>query len=134
MARAEDEKQIVPALWQVNYNAIMPPTPNKDEKSRLGYFIEWLCQTGRTWLTPDLPAYLHYLLHERTITDLKTGDMRPAPLAPTTANVHLATIRGRYKHLLMSNTIREWLYQQVAHYDTMSERKALWMKLSAHPK
>jgi site-specific recombinase XerD len=115
---------IVPALWHENYTALMPTDPNKDEKSRIGYFVEWLCMTGRTWLTPDLPDYLHYLLHERTKTDMHTGDVSPAPLSPTTANVHLATIRGRYKHLLMTNTIRQALYTHVQHLPSLADQKA----------
>lgn len=119
-----DESALMPPLWHENFDALMPPNPNKDEKSRIGYFVDWLSLTGRSWLAPDLPDYLHYLLYERAKTDLNTGDVIPAPLSPTTANVHLATIRGRYKDLLSSNAVREWLYQQAAHLPTLAERKA----------
>lgn len=120
----DEPSHIVPALWQENYAALMPIEPNKDEKSRIGYFLEWLSMTNRTWLTPDLGEYLHYLLYERTKTDMRTGDVLPAPLSPTTANVHLATIRGRYKHLLTTNKIRQTLYAQVKHLPSLADQKA----------
>lgn len=115
---------IVPPLWHENYAMLMPDNPDKDEKSRLGYFIEWLCMTGRTWLTPDLSDYLHYMLHERTKIDLRTGDVYPARLSPTTANIHLATIRGRYRQLLTNNTIRQRLYAQIQHLPSLADQKA----------
>jgi len=114
----------VPALWTENTNALMPKNPDKDEKSRIGYYVEWLSLTGRLWYTPDLADYLHYLLYERTKTDLRTGAMIPAPLSPRTANVHLATIRGRYKRLLTSNVLRETLYNLTNPQDRLADRKA----------
>ncbi|MDX2076029.1 MAG: tyrosine-type recombinase/integrase, partial [bacterium] len=124
MTNPPDETRIIPALWGLNYDLLMPKDPNKDEKSRIGYFVEWLSLTGRVWYTPDLPAYLHYLLHERIKTNLNTGDITPAPLSPTTANVHLATIRGRYHHLLKSNVLRDLLYAQATHLESLADRKA----------
>lgn len=124
MAQHDDSSAVLPPLWHENYDALMPQEPNKDEKSRIGYFVDWLSITGRSWLTPDLPDYLHYLLHERTKTDLNTGDVVPAPLSPTTANVHLATIRGRYKSLLMNNIIRKQLFANVAHLPSFADQKA----------
>ena len=70
-------------LWRDNYAILMPDDPNKDQKSRLGFYIEWLTQRGLAWYQPDLSAYRDYLLHERSRLD-KRGDSVPAALSPQT--------------------------------------------------
>ncbi len=93
-------------LLQRNRAALMPAQPNKDQKSRLRFFIEWLTAQGREWYSPDLRAYRDYLLHKRE-RQKKNGELVPATLAPSTVLAHLATIRARYAELLLSNAVYE---------------------------
>ena len=45
---------------------LMPEAPNKDQKSRLGFYIDWLvCPLAAPGITPDLSAYRDYLLFQR---------------------------------------------------------------------
>ena len=82
-------------LWRDNYAILMPDAPNKDQKSRLGFYIDWLSERGLTWYQPDLGAYRDYLLYQRSRRD-RQGNSVPAVLSPPTVLAHLATIRGRY--------------------------------------
>ena len=42
-------------LWRDNYAILMPDDPNKDQKSRLGFYIEWLTRrNGWLGISPDL--------------------------------------------------------------------------------
>lgn len=107
-----------------NHAILMPREPSKDQKSRLGFFIDWLAQTNRTWHHPDLAAYRDYLLKERERID-KRGRKVPAPLLPQTALAHLSTIRGRYQELASSNDVREWLYDLVNPDDSEAEQRAM---------
>ena len=91
-------------LWRENYAVLMPHSPNKDARSRLQFFIDWLSQSGREWTNPGLPLYLDYMLTDRTRLD-KRGREKAAPLSPRTAQAHLATIRSRYNDLLNSSEI-----------------------------
>lgn len=113
-----------PTLWRANHDLLMPTDPNKDEKSRLGFFIDWLAQTNRRWYQPDLAAYRDYLLKERTRID-KSGKEISAPLAPKTAIAHLATIRGRYDDLTRSNQLRDLLYGMTDPKGSPADRKAM---------
>lgn len=113
-----------PALWRETHSILMPADPNKDEKSRLGFFIDWLARTGRRWYQPDLASYRDYLLKERTRID-KKGHQISAPLAPKTAIAHLATIRGRYDQLTRSNQVRDMLYAITDPKGSPADRKAM---------
>lgn len=93
-------------LRRRNYARLMPDQPNKDQKSRLGFYIEWLSAKGREWYSPDLSAYRDYLLHERTRVD-RRGESTEATLAPRTVLAHLATIRSRYADLLLSSDVHD---------------------------
>jgi len=84
--------------------------------TRLRRFETWLAETGRTWLTPALPAYRDHLL---------------ARVAPSSTSTHLATVRGRYRQLLADNQVRDALYDLAAAHlarsgqpDTPANRKA----------
>jgi site-specific recombinase XerC len=99
--------------YQENARILMPKNPDKDTKSRLRYFLEWLSLTGRGWHQPDLAEYRDYLLLHRTRLDVRTGNDIPARLAPITVRAHLATIRGRYSAILRNNHLRDWLYGQI---------------------
>lgn len=99
----------MPSLQDHNRALLMPQQPNKDAKSRIGFFLAWLAMTGRPWYQPALPAYRDYLLHQRTRLHPHTGEARPATLAPATVQTHLATLRGRYEVLLHDPRVRVWL-------------------------
>ncbi|MDE2637862.1 MAG: tyrosine-type recombinase/integrase [Chloroflexota bacterium] len=111
-------------LWRDNYAILMPDDPNKDQKSRLGFYIEWLTRRGLAWYQPDLSAYRDYLLHERSRLD-KHGDSVPATLSPQTTLAHLATIRGRYNQLTRSNDVRDLLFELANPDDSEAEQRAL---------
>ena len=93
-------------LRRQNYAVLMPEAPNKDQKSRLGFYIDWLSARGREWYSPDLRAYRDYLLHKRVRTN-KHGVAAPAALAPRTVLAHLGTIRARYAELLLSSDVHD---------------------------
>ena len=93
-------------LWRDNLAILMPDDPNKDQKSRLGFYIEWLTKNGREWYNPDLRIYRDYLLHERVRPD-KDGNPRAATLAPRTVVAHLATIRARYAQLMLNSEVQD---------------------------
>ena len=95
-----------------NQAMLMPANPGKDEKSRLGFYIDWLTQNKRSWYQPDLQAYRDYLLYRRERVDGR-GQREPATLAPQTVAAHLSTIRGRYDALTRSNDMRDLLYELV---------------------
>ncbi len=103
---------------------LMPANPSKDEKSRLGFYIDWLGETKRSWYQPDLQAYRDYLLFERTRVD-KKGARKSAILSPQTALAHLATIRGRYAALTRSNEMRDLLFELVNPDDSEAEQRAM---------
>ena len=111
-------------LWRENHAILMPDAPNKDQKSRLGFYIDWLSQNGLTWYQPDLSAYRDYLLHQRSRRD-KQGNSVPATLSPPTVLAHLATIRGRYNQLTRSNDVRDLLYELANPDGSEAEQRAL---------
>ncbi|MCY3574623.1 MAG: site-specific integrase [Chloroflexi bacterium] len=111
-------------LLRENTAVLMPPAPGKDQKSRLGFFINWLTRAGLHWYQPDLRAYRDYLLHKRTRAN-KRNQVKIATLSPQTALAHLATIRGRYKELARSNDIRDRLYELANPDASESEQRAL---------
>ena len=93
-------------LWRDNCAILMPDDPNKDQKSRLGFYINWLTKNGREWYNPNLRMYRDYLLHERMRLD-KDGIPRKATLAPRTVVAHLATIRARYSELMLNSEVQD---------------------------
>jgi len=111
-------------LWRDNYAILMPNAPNKDQKSRLSFYIDWLSGRSLAWYQPNLGAYRDYLLHQRTRVDRK-GNNVPATLSPPTVLAHLATIRGRYSQLTRSNDVRDLLYELVNPEDSDAEQRAM---------
>lgn len=67
---------------------------DKDTRSRLGLYADWLSSHSRQWHQPDLTAYMRFLLDERH-------------LEPATVRAHLSAIRRRYQKLLRD---RDLLY------------------------
>ncbi len=111
-------------LWRDNHSVLMPPAPNKDQRSRLAFYIDWLTRRRLAWYQPALSAYRDYLLRERRRQN-KNGESRPATLAPQTAQAHLATIRGRYQQLTRSNHVRDLLFELVDPDAPEAEQRAL---------
>ena len=93
-------------LWRQNYAMLMPEAPNKDQKSRLGFYIDWLSAQGREWYNPDLRLYRDYMLNERERVD-SNGIVRNATLSPRTVTAHLATIRARYSEIMLNSEIHD---------------------------
>lgn len=122
---------IVPARTTPNYTILMPIHPNKDEQSRIGFYINWLNATGRAWYQPDLEAYRDYLLYERVRVNPHTGQTQPATLSPTTVQAYLATLRGRYQTLLRDNGLRQSLYALAPPDGSLADRKAFVDELLA---
>ncbi|NJL54997.1 hypothetical protein HC928_07270 [bacterium] len=111
--------------WRDHFRLLMPPDADKDVRSRVGFFLDWLAFTGRPWHDPDLAAYRDYLLNERHRIDPATGDDVPALLSPTTVQAHLSTVRGRYEALLRDNGVRQMLYDLTPPDASPADRKAL---------
>ena len=111
-------------LRRDNFAILMPDAPNKDQKSRLGFYIDWLSDRGLAWYQPDLGAYRDYLLFQRARLD-KNGNSAPATLSPPTVLAHLATIRGRYSQLTRSNDVRDMLYELANPEDSDAEQRAM---------
>lgn len=122
---SHDSVTEVTGTYREHFRLLMPKNPSKDERSRIGFFLDWLAFTGRKWHQPDLAAYRDYLLHERTRIDPATGDDVPALLSPVTVQAHLSTIRGRYDALLRDNEIRQMLYDMTPPDTSAADRKAM---------
>lgn len=101
-------------------------TSNKDEISRIVFFLEWLEQNRFSWSQPHLSEYRTFLLTSRTRAHSINGTLFPATLSPQSANAHLATLRGLYRTLLTSSHIRQYLYEHIpAEITDPADRKAL---------
>jgi len=87
-------------LWRDNFAILMPDAPNKDQKSRLGFYIDWLSEQGRAWYQPDLGAYRDYLLFRRARLD-RQGKSKPATLSPLrrSGGIGIRLIAGTRTHL-----------------------------------
>jgi site-specific recombinase XerD len=112
-----------------NRAALMPDSGafDKNRRSRLNQFIEWLDAAGGHWHRPDLTAYRDYLLDrdEETYRDARGYTRTRRALSPAAAQAHLSTIRGRYAVLLKDNSARDMLYDLAAQRtDDITERKA----------
>lgn len=103
---------------KVNLTVLVPPNSEKDEKSRLTLFATYLNDNRQPWYSPDLAAYRDYLL-----TDYRGVEDRP--LAPSSVQAHLSTIRGRYRALVRSEKLRNWLYAMTPSDASPSDRKAV---------
>lgn len=115
---------LIRATLQDNALILMPSHPDKDEKSRLGYYIRWLDDNDMAWYQPDLAAYRDYMLYHRMKNDPRSGEIRPARLSAATVQAHLATIRGRYDDILRDNVVRQMLFELAPEDTQMADRKA----------
>ena len=68
---------------------------NKDTRSRVGMFADWLTSTGRPWHAPDMAAYRDHLLTTKN---------------PASTSAHLSSIRAAYLRVMRDNAIRDELY------------------------
>jgi len=90
---------------------LLADVTNKDAQHRISKFIDYMNEQRGNWHMPDLAAYRDYLLSVRG-------------LAPASAAAHLSTIRGRYKLLLDSNSMRQYLYRLAPEAASAADRKA----------
>lgn len=95
---------------------LIPANANKDVRSRVGKFCDWLMTTGGKPFEPDLSAY----------RDVLQGKLNAATVA-----AHLSTIRSQYTRLLRDNHLRAELYTLACasltaqgHADTPANRAA----------
>lgn len=126
-----NERAIIPPhMANENRKILMPnrDSENKDVKYRLDMYIEWLDLRMYRWFEADLAAYRDYLLKPHHIT-IKRGEEIGKKRAvkaksPATVAAHLATIRGRYNALLISNTVRQSFWDMSPADASPSDRKA----------
>lgn len=91
-----------------NRRVLLSANPtDKDTRSRMSQYVDWLDTQGRVWFAPDLAAYRDYLLER---------------LNPASVKAHLSTIRGQYKHLLLE---RDLFYAFVPPNATPADAKAI---------
>ncbi|MCB2209893.1 tyrosine-type recombinase/integrase [bacterium] len=96
---------------------LMPDEPNKDQKSRIQRFMDWLDMMNLTWHSvPSLQPYSYYLLRNGKIRGEESG------LAPSTINAHLSTIRSRYRALVNDMGIRSQLMEATRKAAAQSEQ------------
>jgi site-specific recombinase XerD len=76
---------------------LIPIDANKDVKSRVGLFCDWMTQNGHNWQNPALAQYRDHLAQRYN---------------PATVSAHLSTIRASYNRLLRDNVVRDMLYSQ----------------------
>lgn len=92
------------------HELLVPEDSDKDTRSRMGRFWEWLTEAGERWYVPDLAAYRDWLLD--------------AGLAPVSVRAYLATVRGRYQQLLHDNALRQRLYDATPADAGAADRKS----------
>jgi integrase len=99
---------------------------NKDMRSRLQSFLDWLSLSGDDWRKPDLAAYRDWLMSSgRLARDAHSRVLQPAPaLCARSAAAHLASVRGRYQALLASSQVRADLYALTPADASPGDRKA----------
>lgn len=99
------------------HRVLVPARAEKDEKSRLTLFADYLHRARIPWFSPDLEAYRDYLLHEYE-------GVRGQPLAPNSVKAHLSTIRGRYRAIVRRPETRDLLYAMTPQNATAADKKA----------
>jgi site-specific recombinase XerD len=72
---------------------------DRDKKSRLKQFCQWLEASKVSWAEPRLWEYRDYLLQR---------------LTPSSTSAHLSTIRAHYVRLVSENQFRRWTQAQFA--------------------
>jgi len=124
--------------------AFVPEDATGNRLSRLQDYANWLDRTGRDWTTPDLGEYQQHLLerdetrqvgtYRRDNHGHKAGDpiyRHYGPVAKSSIETYVATVRGRYRQLQDDNAARDMLYSRagaalaaMGQADTPSDRKA----------
>ena len=107
-----------------NVAFLIPADADKDTRSRLSRFVDWIEFHSRTWYDADLAAYRDFLL--------RVGGNDGNGLSPSSVSAHLSTIRGRYRQLLQCRQTTARLYQiagvqleRMGAEDTPANRAAL---------
>lgn len=80
---------------------------NRDVRSRVRQYLEWLKATQNPWMPPRLKAYCEHLLDR---------------ISPTSTKAHISTIRVQYRRLLED---REFFYSFVPPGTSPADAKAL---------
>jgi integrase len=88
---------------------LVPPKADKQTRSRMGKFVDWLAKTRTDWKSPDLAAYRDHLLEVHS---------------PATVAAHLSTVRGQYRRIISDNNTRETLYTLAPTTASPSDKKA----------
>lgn len=102
-----NEVMIIP---QSNTSPLLQGVTDKDGRSRIGKFENWLQTNAQPWHNPDMLKYRDHLLQK---------------LSPATVTAHLSSIRGRYNALLGDNRVRDSLYTLAPADASPSDKKAV---------
>lgn len=97
-------------IQQPNVSPLLNGVTDKDGKSRIGKFENWLKDNKLSWHNPDMAAYRDHLLEK---------------LSPATVASHLSSIRGRYNILLTRNDVRMTFYAMTPAEASPSDKKAV---------
>jgi integrase/recombinase XerD len=73
---------------------------SRARRSRLQRFCDWQQTTQGLWYLPNLLAWRDNLLEDEQLT-------------ATSVRAYLSTVRSAYRHILRSNELRQWLYNQL---------------------
>jgi|GEM_PF-428370 len=84
---------------------------DKSYLSRLSLYVDWLNATGRHWTRPALDRYGNFLLSDARLIEHQ-GKISGA-LKPSSAKIHLSTIRSRYREIIQHPDFKQ-LMRQVA--------------------
>ena len=118
-----DSQRIARRPPQDNASSLMPAEASGHQKHRLAMFVVWLDEREASWIDPDLAAYRDYLLSDERLVQ-RGSQLVASPLKPSSAQTHLSTIRGRYRALLETNTVRDRLYALTPPDASASDKKA----------
>lgn len=89
-----------PIKWQSN-----------NQKHRLEHYMRWLQNSGQHWSQASLAEYRDSLLS--------------SDYTLSTVAAYVSTVRQRYKALLVSNDLRDYLYSRTPQNAAPSDRKAI---------
>ena len=105
---------LIDPQWQLDmHKADHGYLSHKDSRYRVGAYLDWLNDNRLSWKQPDLAKYRDYLLYDR-----------PRPLAASTVQAHLNTLRGRYRAILEDNATRDYFYSLSPDDKPLADRKA----------
>lgn len=89
-----------------------PDDGDKNTRSSIKRYLQWLEATGRNWLQADLKDYRDYLLNS-------------SGLQVDTAKKHMERVRNRYNEMLNHNDLRDLIQSQIHGDATPADRFAI---------